>query len=164
MEKQIAEQERLFRESREEYRGRARAAYKGESLESLLAFLGGWFGSGEGVVGDPTVAIVLLENRQSLLEYVEPRQDLTNTRRQISQKQNDYRVALEKQQEASTELCRREQALDLAIDRLGASKGRTEASLHEHEAAERARVSRSKAATGGERRARYPSSSSHTTT
>jgi soluble lytic murein transglycosylase-like protein len=108
-------------------------------------------GSGEVVagVGDPTVANILLENRQSLPEYEEAGQDLRNTRRQISQKQYDYRVALEEQQETSTALRRREKALDRAIDLLGASKERTEDRLHELEAAERARVSRSKAATGG---------------
>jgi peptidoglycan hydrolase CwlO-like protein len=41
LEKQIAEQDRFFRASREEYRGKARAAYKGESLEGLLAVPGG---------------------------------------------------------------------------------------------------------------------------
>jgi soluble lytic murein transglycosylase-like protein len=153
LEEHIAEQDRLFRAAREEYRDRARAAYKSESLEGLLAILGGWFGSGGG--GDPTVAAVLLENRQRLLAYEEAGQDLRNTRRQISQKQHDYRIALEDQQAASTELRRREQALDLAIRRLGASKERPEASLHELEAAEKARISRSKPATGeaGESRA-----------
>jgi hypothetical protein len=91
----------------------------------------------------------LLQDRQSLLEYEEAGQDLRNTRRQISQKQNDYRVALEEQREAGAELRRREQALDQAISRLGASKERTEARLHRLEAAERARVSKTKAATGG---------------
>jgi hypothetical protein len=116
-----------------------------------LAVLGGWFGSGAVVAGagDPTVANILLENRQSLLEYEEAGQDLRNTPRQISQKQNDHRVALEEQQETNTALRWREQALDRAIDLLGASKERTEDRLHELEAAERARVSRGKVATGG---------------
>ena len=149
LKKQIAEQDGLLREARAEYRDRARAAYKGQSLEGLLAFLGGWFGSGRVVAGDPTVASILLQDRQSLLEYEEAGQDLRNTRRQISQKQNDYRVALEEQREAGAELRRREQALDQAISRLGASKERTEARVHRLEAAERARVSKTKAATGG---------------
>jgi peptidoglycan hydrolase CwlO-like protein len=149
LEEQIAEQDRLTRAARAEYRDRARAAYKGQSLEGLLAFVGGWFGSGRVVAGDPRVASILLQDRQSLLEYEEAGQDLRNTRRQISQKQNDYRVALAEQQEAGAELRRREQALDRVIGRLGASKGRTEVRMHELEAAERARVSKNKAATGG---------------
>ena len=149
LEKQIAEQDRLFRQSREEYRDRARAAYKGQSLEGFVAILGGWFGLGGSIGWDPTSAAVLLENQQSLLEYEEAGRDLRNTRRQISQKENDYSVALEEQQAASAELRRREQALDQAVDWISTSKERTQTRLHELEAAERARVSRNKAATGG---------------
>ena len=95
------------------------------------------------------MATVLLENRQSLVEYEEGGQDLRNTRRQISQKQDDYRDVLEQQRAASAELRRREGALDQTIHRLGVSKAQTEERLHELEAAERARVSRNRAATGG---------------
>ena len=149
LEQQIAAQDRLFRESREDYRARIRAAYKGESLEGFVALLSGWFGRGVGGVVDPSVATVLLENRQSLVEYEEAGQDLRNTRRQISQKQADYREALEEQQAASAELRRREGALDQTIHKLGVSKVQTEERLHELEAAEKARISRKKAATGG---------------
>jgi peptidoglycan hydrolase CwlO-like protein len=151
LDQQIAEQERLFRESREDYGARIRAAYKGESLEGFVALLGEWFGPGQDVGGvvDPSVTTVLLENRQSLIEYEEAAQDLRNTRRQLSQKKNDYRDALEEQQEASAELRQREGALDRTIHRLGVSKAQTEERLHELEAAEKARVSRNRAATGG---------------
>jgi chromosome segregation ATPase len=134
LEKQIAEQDRLFHESRKEYRDRARAAYKGQSLEGFVAILDGWFGLGGSIGWDPTVAAVLLENQQSLLEYEEAGRDLRNTRRQISQKQNDYSVALEEQQAASAELRRREQALDQAVDWLSTGKERTQTRLHELEA------------------------------
>ena len=151
LEQQIAEQDRLFREAREDYRTRISAAYKGESLEGFVAFLGGWFGPspGLGEVVDPSVASVLLENRQGLVEYEEAGQDLRNTRRQISQKQDDYGDALEEQRAASAELRRREGVLDRAINRLGESKAQTEERLHELLTAERARISRNRAATGG---------------
>jgi soluble lytic murein transglycosylase-like protein len=151
LEQQIAEQDRLLRESRADYRARIRAAYKGESLEGFVAFLDGWLGLGRGVgeAVDPSVATVLLENRRGLVEYEEAGQDLRNTRRQISQKQDDYRAALHEQKAASAGLRRRERVLDQTIHGLGASKAQTEARLHELEAAERARISRSRAATGG---------------
>jgi soluble lytic murein transglycosylase-like protein len=149
LDRQIAEQERLLRESRKDYRARIRAAYKGESLEGFVAFLGGWFGQGVGGVVDTSVATVLLEDRQGLVEYEEAGQDLRNTQRQISQKQDDYRDALGEQQEASAELRRREGALDRTIHKLGVSKAQTEQSLRELEAAEKVRISRSRAATGG---------------
>jgi peptidoglycan hydrolase CwlO-like protein len=151
LERQIAEQDRLFRQSREDYRARIRAAYKGESLEGFVAFLGGWFGPGRGAGGvvDPSVTTVLLENRQNIVEYDEAGQDLRNTRRQILQKQADYRDALEEQQAASKELRKREGVLDQAIQKLGASKAQTEERLQELRAAEKARIARNRAATGG---------------
>ena len=85
------------------------------------------------------MATVLLENRQ----------DLRNTRRWTSQKQDDYRDALKEQRVASAELLRREGVLDQTIHRLGVSKAQTEERLHELEAAARARISRDRPATGG---------------
>jgi hypothetical protein len=71
LERQTAEQDRLFRQSREDCRARIRAAYKEESLEGFVAFLGGWFGPGRGAGGmvDPSVTTVLLENRQNIVWY-----------------------------------------------------------------------------------------------
>ena len=89
---------------------------------------------------------------------LENRQDLRDTRRWTSQKQDDYRDALEEQPVASAELRPHEGVLDQTIHRLGVSKAQTEERLHELEAAERARVSRNRAATGGgEKCARNPS-------
>jgi soluble lytic murein transglycosylase-like protein len=65
------------------------------------------------------------------------------------QKRADYRDALEEQQAASKELRKREGVLDQAIQKLGASKAQTEERLQELEAAERARIARNRAATGG---------------
>ncbi|MBA2712384.1 MAG: lytic murein transglycosylase [Rubrobacteraceae bacterium] len=144
LQNEISEQEAFFRESQERYRERVRAAYKGESLEGLAALLDGWLGS-----GDPGVARVLLESRQSMAEYEEDAQALRNTRRQVSQKKNGYERALAEQRAASAELHRREQSLDESIHRLGVSKAQTQARMDGLEAAERARVLRSRAATGG---------------
>jgi peptidoglycan hydrolase CwlO-like protein len=151
LDQQIAEQEKLLRGAREDYRARIRAAYKGESLEGFVALVSRWFGSGRGVggLGDPLVATVLLENRQDLLEYEEAGRDLRTTRRQISQQRRDYGKALEEQQEAGAELHRREAALDRTIRELGVSKAQTEERLRELRAAERAGISRDRAATDG---------------
>ncbi len=150
LERQIAEQNASFRESRETYRDRARAAYKGENLEGLVALLDGWFGSGDGDAGaaDPGVVSILLGSREGLAEYEEYGQDLRNTRRQISQRKSDYETAIAEQRVASAELRRREQALGESIDLLESSRARTEDRLRELEAAEKARVQRSRAATG----------------
>ena len=60
-------------------------------------------------------------------------------------------------------LRQRREALDKVIDQLGTGKERAEDRLHELEVAEKIRVLRSRAATGGERRRINPSCSSHAT-
>jgi len=147
LERQIAVQDASFRESQARYRDQARAAYKGENLEGLAALLDGWFGSWG--VGDPGVARILLDSRQSLAAYEESEQTLRNTKRQISQKRSDYDAAIEQEQKTTADLHRHEQALDESIARLGASKAQTEARLQKLKAAERARILKSAAATGG---------------
>jgi membrane-bound lytic murein transglycosylase B len=149
LEQQIAAQDASFREAQARYRDQARAAYKGDSLEGLAALLDGWFGSRNGGgVGDPGVARILLDGRQSLAAYEDSEQTLRNTKRQISQKRTDYDAAIEEEQETAADLSRRKQALDESIARLGASKAHTEARLQKLKAAERARILHSAAATG----------------
>jgi soluble lytic murein transglycosylase-like protein len=152
LKRQIAEQDAAFREAQARYRAQAQAAYKGGSLEGLAALLDGWFfDSWEGVAGtgDPVVARILLDSRQNLAAYRESRQTLRNTQRQIAQKRRDYNAAIEEQQATTADLRLRERVLDRSIDRLGTSNARTEARLQKLKAAERARIQKSVAATGG---------------
>jgi soluble lytic murein transglycosylase-like protein len=152
LKRQIAEREAAFREAQAGYRAQAQAAYKGESLEGLAALLDGWFfDSWEGVAGteDPVVARILLDSRMNLAAYQESRQTLRNTQRQIAQKRRDYNAAIEEQRATGADLRLREQALDQAIDRLSTNNARTESRLQRLEAAERARIQKSVAATGG---------------
>jgi soluble lytic murein transglycosylase-like protein len=152
LKRQIAERDAAFREAQARYRAQAQAAYKGESLEGLAALLDGWFfDSWEGVAGtdDPVVARILLDSRMNLAAYQESRQTLRNTQRQIAQKRRDYNAAIEEQRATTADLRLREQALDQAIDRLSTNNARTEFRLQRLEAAERARIQKSVAATGG---------------
>jgi soluble lytic murein transglycosylase-like protein len=152
LKRQIAEQDAAFREAQARYRAQAQAAYKGGSLAGLPALLDGWFfDSWEGVAGtgDPVVARILLDSRQNLAAYREARQTLRNTQRQIAQKRRDYNAAIEEQQATTADLRLREQALDRSIDRLGTNNARTEARLQRLRAAERTRIQKSAAATGG---------------
>ncbi|MDQ2672923.1 MAG: hypothetical protein M3Y38_08925, partial [Actinomycetota bacterium] len=151
LKRQIADQDAAFREAQAGYRAQAQAAYKGGSLEGLAALLDGWFfDSWEGVAGtdDPVVAGVLLDSRQNLAAYRESRQTLRNTQRQIAQKRRDYNAAIEEQQATTKDLRLRKQALDGAIARLSTNNARTETRLQRLEAAERARIQKSVAATG----------------
>jgi membrane-bound lytic murein transglycosylase B len=152
LKRQIVDQDAAFREAQAGYRAQAQAAYKGGDLEGLAALLDGWFfDTWEGVAGtdDPVVARVLLDSRQNLAAYRESRQTLRNTQRQIAQKRRDYNAAIEEQQATTVDLRLRKQALDGAIDRLSTNNARTETRLQRLEAAERARIKKSAAATGG---------------
>jgi peptidoglycan hydrolase CwlO-like protein len=152
LKRQIAEREAAFREAQARYRAQAQAAYKGESLEGLAALLDGWFfDSWEGIAGteDPVVARILLDSRLNLAAYQESRQTLRNTQRQIAQKRRAYNAAIEEQQATTADLRMRKQALDRYIDRLSTNNARTETRLQRLEAAERARIQKSEAATGG---------------
>jgi peptidoglycan hydrolase CwlO-like protein len=150
--RQIADQDAAFREAQAGYRAQAQAAYKGGSLEGLAALLDGWFfDSWEGVAGteDPVVASVLLDSRQNLAAYRESRRTLRNTQRQIAQKRRDYNAAIEQQSTTTADLRLRERTLDGAIARLSTNNARTESRLQRLKAAERARIKKSAAATGG---------------
>jgi peptidoglycan hydrolase CwlO-like protein len=152
LKRQMAEREAAFREAQARYRAQAQAAYKGESLEGLAALLDGWFfDSWEGIAGteDPVVARILLDSRLNLAAYQESRQTLRNTQRQIAQKRRAYNAAIEEQQATTADLRMRKQALDRSIDRLSTNNARTETRLQRLEAAERARIQKSEAATGG---------------
>ena len=152
LKRQIAERNATFREAQARYRAQAQAAYKGESLDGLAALLDGWFfDSWEGVAGtdDPVVARVLLDSRLNLATYQESRQTLRNTQRQIAQKRRAYNAAIEEQQATTADLRLRKQALDRSIDRLSTNNARTESRLQKLKAAERARIQKSAAATGG---------------
>jgi len=152
LKRQIAEQDASFREAQARYRAQAQAAYKGGSLEGLVDLLDGWFfGSWEGVAGvdDPVVARILLDSRQDLAAFQESRETLRNTQRQISQKRREYNAARREQRATTRVLRRREKALDESIDRLRTNNVRTEARLQKLKAAERARIQKRAAATGG---------------
>ena len=151
LKRQIADQDEAFREAQARYRAQAQAAYKGGSLEGLAALLDGWFfDSWEGAgTDDPIVARILLDSRQNLAAYRESRQTLRNTQRQIAQKRRDYNAAIADQRATSADLRLRKQALDRSIARLSTNNARTESRLQRLKAAERARIQKSAAATGG---------------
>ena len=151
LKRQIAEHDAAFREAQARYREQAEAAYKGDSVESLIDLLDGWFfGSYEGVEGtdDPEVIHILIDSRQNLAEFQDSKQTLLNTQRQISQKRRDYNAARREQRATTDDLHRRVQELNETIDRLSTNNARTEARLHRLEAAEKARIKQSEAATG----------------
>jgi membrane-bound lytic murein transglycosylase B len=151
LEQKMASQRRSYQESKARYEEQARAAYQGHNLEGLGALIDGWLGSRRGVSGGQIsgLARVLIDGRQDLEDYEESRTMLRHMVRQIGQKQKDYESAVEEHRTSKEELQTQEAALDESIADLRSDKDRTADRLEELEAAERARIQRSRAATGG---------------
>ena len=151
LERKLAAQKESFRAANFRYEEQARAAYQGKNLEGLGALIDGWLESGRGVAGglDAGVARVLDDGRQDLLAYEESRDTLRDLLRQISNKEDDYEGAVEEEAAAAEELRRQESALDDSIEGLRAERTRSTARLQALEAAERARILKSRAASGG---------------
>jgi len=151
LERKMTSQRRSYEESKSHYEEQARAAYQGRNLEGLGALIDGWLGSGRGVSGGQIsgLASVLTDGRQDLDAYEESRTMLRQMVGQISQKQKDYEVAVEEQKASTEELQRQEATLDESIAGLRSDRDRTAGRIQELEAAEKARIQRSRAATGG---------------
>lgn len=150
LERKISTQREAFGDARARYEEQARAAYEGDDLEGLAALFGRWMGSG-GAVGavDPGVARVLTDGRQDLEAYERSRQTLRQTLRQISQKERDYGEAVREREASAEELRRRERALDESIAELRTDRDRSSDRLRELEGAERERILKDRAASGG---------------
>ncbi len=150
LERELDARRENFEEAKVGYEERARAAYKGGELEGLSFLVDGLLGSaGSSVgIGDPLVAEILLDSRESLESYLESERILQNTVRQISQKKQDYGVALKEERARRAELRRREEELDESIAQISSDRAQTEARLQELRVAERARILEQSAATG----------------
>ncbi len=151
LEREMRVEQESFDAAKTGYEERVRAAYKGGGLEGLTLLLDGILGSSDSPAGlaDPRVAGILFEDRERIDAYRESRQILLNTSRQISQKKSDYQDAIEEKRSRTEELSRREEELDRSIAQIRSDNARTEARLRSLKAAERARILRTRAATGG---------------
>jgi peptidoglycan hydrolase CwlO-like protein len=148
LERERAVRRQTFETAKAGYEEKAQAAYKGGNLQGLSFLLDGLLGSTDSLA-DPRVAEILFDGRETLEAYRESRRILHNTSRQISQKQRDYEAALQEERTQAEELRRHAEELEEAIARISQDKARTEARLRELRAAERARILRQRAATGG---------------
>ena len=151
LERELGVQEEAFDAAKAEYEEKVRAAYKGGGLGGVTLLLDGILGSSDspGGLADPRVADVLFEDRERIEAYRESQQILQNTSRQISQKKSDYRDAIAQKRARTEELRRQEEELDRSIARIRSDNARTVTRLQSLKAAERARIRRTRAATGG---------------
>lgn len=151
LEDQIAGHQQSFEQSKVRYEERAKAAYKGKDLEGMTAILGSVLEE-EGNIGalvDDRIARILSQGRQSLDEYQGSRQKLENTVRQVSKKKAAYNSSVKEERNRAEDLRRREERLDEAVSRIREDRSRTDSRINRLRKAERARLLRTKAATGG---------------
>lgn len=151
LEDQIAGHQQSFEQSKVRYEERAKAAYKVKDLEGMTAILGGVLEE-EGNIGaltDDRIARILSQGRQSLDEYQGSRQKLENTVRQVSKKKAAYNSSVKEERNRVEDLRRREERLDDAVSRIRDDSSRTDSRTSRVRKAERARILRTKAATGG---------------
>ncbi len=141
-----------FEASKEDYEEQARAAYKGDDLEGLMALLQSLLGNNAAfsLSHDFRVAGILLDSQENLDNYEDSRQTLSNTIRQISQKKSAYNEVLEEQKARTADLRRQEEKLDAAIARIRSDRNVAEARLQELKVRERERIRKTRSATGGD--------------
>lgn len=137
--------------SRELYEEQARAAYKGDNLNGLVAILDGAFTSGEGneALTNSQNRRALVQGRQRLEEYRGDRRELRNTIRQVSQKEGAYDESLVEERERTKALRLEEEKLEEKVSRLRDDKTKTDGRIRELREAERVRIEDTEPATGG---------------
>ena len=139
-----------FEASKAAYEEQARAAYRGGDLEGLAALLQNLLGgSNFGLPDDFRVAGILLDSQENLEDYEDDRQTLSNTIRQLSQKNSAYSKVVEEQRAREADLRRQEKKLDAVIARIRSNRAEAEARLEELKVRERARIRKTRSATGG---------------
>jgi peptidoglycan hydrolase CwlO-like protein len=150
LERELDVRRETYKAAKAGYEERARAVYKGTSVEGLTSFLDGLLGStgSPAELADPRVAEVLLEGRESLEDYRRTERILETTLRQIAHKTRDYKEVLREKRIRTRELRRSEAELEESIARISSDRARTVTRLRGLRAAERARVLEQRAATG----------------
>ena len=102
-----------------------------------------------GTLADKRIARVLSQGRQDLNEYQVSRQRLENTGRQISQKEIAYKSSVKEKRRRANELRVREQKLETAVSRIRERQSATDSRIRSLREAEKSRILRKQAATGG---------------
>jgi peptidoglycan hydrolase CwlO-like protein len=150
LERELDVRRETYEAAKAGYEAKARAVYKGASVESLSSFLDGLLGSTDSPaeLADPRVAEILLEGRETLEHYRRSERILETTLRQIAQKTRDYKEALREKRIRTRELRRSEAELEESIARISSDRARTVTKLRGLRAAERERVLEQRAATG----------------
>ena len=148
VEREVSRQKQRVAGSRAKYEQRARAAYKGEGIGNVTSLLGSLLGSGKGDRSGARAVRAILEGQQSVEEYQNDQQYLSNSIRQLRQQNAAYEAASKKRKSQSEQLSRREKELEASIASIKSSRARAIGRIRTLKAGERARILAEKPATG----------------
>jgi peptidoglycan hydrolase CwlO-like protein len=149
LEDELAQQQDAYADARKGYEARAVAVYKGTGDAGLLLILEGMLGTGEGLASSvgAQAAEVLLGGKEDLDAYADAREELANTKRQLSQKQEEYGAVRSEADARMRDLEDERDGLEASIGELRESRNQAEDRIEELEAAEKERIQRRRAAT-----------------
>lgn len=152
LEEELAVQREAYARAKRDYEARAVAIYKGSGEEGLLLVLEGLLGTGEGLSSSTGAQAVevLVGGQEDLDSYVDAREELANTLRQLSQKRDEYDAVRSEESERAGELRAREAELEATVRELRRSRDHAEETIRRIErleAEERERIQRQRAAT-----------------
>jgi peptidoglycan hydrolase CwlO-like protein len=149
LEEELAQQQDAYADARKEYEARAVAVYKGTGDAGLLLILEGMLGTGEGLASSvgAQAAEVLLGGKEDLDAYADAREELANTKRQLSQKQYEYGAVRNEADARMRDLEDAREGLEASMVQLRESRNQAEDRIEELEAAEKERIQRRRAAT-----------------
>ena len=146
--REVSRQKQRVAGSRAKYEQRARAAYKGEGIGNFTSLLGSLFGSGTRGGSGAQAVRAILEGQQSVEEYQNDQQYLSNSIRQLRQQNAAYEAAFKKRKSQSEQLSRREKELEASIASIKSSRARAIGRIQTLKASERERILAEKPATG----------------
>lgn len=149
LEEDLALQREAYADARRDYEARAVAIYKGTGEAGILLVLEGILDTGEGLGSSAgaRAAEVLLGGKEDMASYADAREELANTVRQLSQKQDEYGAVQEEAGERTGELEEKQGELEDSMQELRESRNRAEDRIEELEVAEKERIQRQRAAT-----------------
>lgn len=136
LESDLKSQRQSYKSAQKDYEHSVRSAYKGENLQGVVGVLDGVLGSGNG--GASMIPRVLSQGKDDVQRYRSTSSMLQNTERQISQKQEEYEVSVERQRQRSQRLQQQKAALEDQVQKVSAKKQRSRDQIRQLKARQKA--------------------------
>lgn len=150
LERDLGQRRAAHERAKVRYEESVREAYKSGGLQGMDFLFESLLKSGDvGAVSDPAVAQALFGGREALTQYQSAEQDLRNTVRQVSRKDQAYEQAVDEEGSKAEELRQREEDLAAVVEDLQDERADSANQLQELQDEERDRILQTAPATGG---------------